>query len=69
MKELLRSNDLVRIGWIQSALAFEGITAFVLDAHASVIEGSIGALPRRIMVSDADFERAEALMRAAGELP
>ncbi len=69
MKELLRTNDLVRIAWLQVALAAEGIEAVILDAHTSVIEGSIGALPRRIMVRDADFPRAEAVLRAAGELP
>jgi len=69
MKELLRTNDLVRLTWLEAALAETGIKTFVLDSHTSVIEGSIGALPRRIMVSDADFERACALLRAVGELP
>lgn len=67
MKELLRTNDLVRLGWIRAALAGEGIEMTVLDSHASAIDGSIGALPRRVMVRDVDFERASALLRAAGE--
>lgn len=69
MKELLRTNNLVRIAWIQSALAAEGIDTVLLDSHMSVIEGSIGALPRRLMVRDADHARAKDVLRAEGELP
>jgi Putative prokaryotic signal transducing protein len=65
MKELLRTNDAVRLSWLQSVLADAGVTSIVLDQHTSVIEGSIGAIPRRLMVDDADHFRATAILRAA----
>ena len=41
----------------------------VLDNHTSIIEGSAGAIPRRLMVADRDYARAEALLREAAEPP
>lgn len=65
MKELLRTNDAVRLSWAQALLASAGIEAIVLDTHTSIIEGSIGAIPRRLMVGEADHARARALLAAA----
>jgi len=67
MKELLRTNDPVRLSWAEALLAAAGIEAVVLDTHTSIIEGSIGAIPRRLMVADADHRRAEKLLTEAGE--
>jgi hypothetical protein len=67
MKLLLRTNDSVRLSWAQALLAAEGIEAVVLDTHTSIVEGSIGAIPRRLMVADADHARARALLIAAGD--
>jgi hypothetical protein len=67
MKELIRTNDAVRLSWLQAVLAEAGIDAVVLDNHTSVIEGSIGAIPRRLMVADTDHFRARAVMRQAEE--
>lgn len=67
MRELLRTNDFVRLSWLQALLASAGIEAVVLDAYTSVVEGSIGAIPRRLMVRDADEPRARALLKEAGE--
>lgn len=65
MKELIRTNDAVRLSWLQALLASAGIDVVVLDLHTSVIEGSIGAIPRRLMVKDADHRRARALLAEA----
>jgi hypothetical protein len=65
MKELLRTNDAVRLSWLQAVLAEAGIEAIVLDNHTSIIEGSIGAIQRRLMVADADHFRARAVMHDA----
>lgn len=62
MKELLRSNDLVLLSWAESLLGDAGIGSIVLDTHTSAVEGSIGAIPRRLMVGDDDFERAKRLI-------
>ena len=67
LRELMRSNDLVRLSWLTSLLADAGIKCHLLDAHMSALEGSIGAIPRRLMVGDEDFERAHRLLAAAGE--
>jgi hypothetical protein len=65
MKELFRTNDFVRLSWAQALLASAGIETIVLDTHTSIIEGSIGAIPRRLMVEEGDHRRALALLHAA----
>jgi Putative prokaryotic signal transducing protein len=67
MRELLRTNNPVRLSWLQALLNDSGIDSLVLDHHTSLIEGSIGAIPRRLMVADRDFARARALLAEAGE--
>lgn len=67
MKELLRSNDPVRLSWIEALLAGEGIPAVIFDQYTSIIEGSIGAIQRRLMVADDDLEAARNLLAEAGE--
>lgn len=65
MMELLRTNDPIRLSWAQSVLADAGIESLVLDHYTSIVEGSIGAIPRRLMVAREDHSRARALMIAA----
>ena len=67
MIELLRSNDLVRLSWVSALLADAKIDVVVFDTHTSIIEGSIGALPRRLMVLDDDLSRARHVLETAGE--
>ena len=62
MKELLRTNDVVKLSWLQAYLADARIESFVLDQYTSILEGSAGAIPRRLMVGDDDYERALALL-------
>lgn len=68
MEELLRTNDPTIIAWSQALLASEDITTFVLDVYTSSVEGSLGILPRRLMVPRADAEAARQLLLAAGVL-
>jgi hypothetical protein len=65
MRELLRSNDLVVLSWVQAILAGDAIPCLLLDDHVSGVEGSIGAIPRRLMVEDHDFETAQRLLEQA----
>ena len=65
MRELLRTNDPVTLSWIQALLRDAGIGCVVLDAHTSILEGSIGAIPRRLMVPEADWQRARDLIADA----
>lgn len=62
MKELIRSNDPVLLSWLSAALAEAGIDSVVLDAHTSVLEGSAGAIPRRLMVIDDDLSQAQRIL-------
>ncbi len=66
MKELLRTNDPVLISYIEMLLRQRDIEAFVLDTNASILEGSIGILPRRITVADDEYDRARMTLRLAG---
>ncbi|MEM7225292.1 MAG: DUF2007 domain-containing protein [Pseudomonadota bacterium] len=67
MKELLRTNDVVKLSWLKALLADAGIEALVLDEHTSILEGSAGAIPRRLMVIDDDYRQARNLLLDAGE--
>ena len=62
MKELLRTNDAVELSWIGALLADARIETLVLDTHASIVEGSIGAIPRRVMVADEDYAAARRVL-------
>ncbi len=70
MVELARMNDPVLISYILSVLEEEGIKAVVLDEHTSILEGSIGAIQRRIMVLEEDLPGARQIIDdlAPGEL-
>ena len=63
MKELLRTNDPTIVAFVTALLRGEEIDCFPMDVHMSVLEGSIGILPRRIMVRDQDHFRASAILR------
>jgi hypothetical protein len=67
MNELLRTNDPVRLSFLQALLRDSGIDSLVLDHHTSLVEGNIGAIPRRLMVAETDYRRARAVLAAAGE--
>lgn len=66
MKELFRTTDPLRMARAKDLLDEEGITAFQFDQHMSVLEGSIGVLPQRLMVADRDHFIASAILRDAG---
>ncbi len=68
--ELIRANDPILISYILSVLQDEGIEAVMLDEHTSILEGSIGAIQRRIMVLERDLQFAKQIIEdvAPGEL-
>lgn len=66
MRELLRTNDIVLIGAVEALLKAAKIEIMLTDSYMSAIEGSIGVFPRRILVSDRDFDAARALIIEAG---
>ncbi len=58
MKELLRSNDLVFLSWLEATLEAAGIDTLIFDQYASAIEGFAGPVQRRVMVHDDDLSHA-----------
>ena len=66
MKELLRSNDAVLLSYVSSLLEYDAIDFMVADANMSVLEGSIGILPRRILVESDKIGRARRILTEAG---
>lgn len=69
MEELLRTNDPTEIAFTQALLRGEEIDCFVMDVHMSALEGSIGILPRRVLVAREDKFRASAILRDNGIEP
>ncbi|MEO3416502.1 DUF2007 domain-containing protein [Roseovarius sp. CAU 1744] len=66
MRQLLRTTDPTSIAFAQALLQGEGIDCFEMDVNMSVLEGSIGIFPRRLMVREADFARAARALRDNG---
>ena len=62
MRAVLRTNDPVKLNFAEVLLNEAGIETVVFDAEMSVMDGSLGILPRRLMVADTDFDRASALL-------
>lgn len=66
MRELVRTNDAVLISAIEALLKGAHIPHMLADANMSVLEGSIGIFPRRILVEDDQLDAARALLEDAG---
>ena len=66
MEELLRTNDITLIPLARAVLEDEGIDSFELDVNMSILEGSIGILPRRLMVRSDELEDARLVLREYG---
>jgi hypothetical protein len=64
--ELLRTNDLVLISRIETILDDAGLDFFIADRHMSAVEGSLGFLPRRVLIADEDSDAARAALAEAG---
>jgi hypothetical protein len=68
MRVLVASNDAVRLSFLTALLSDAGIKSIVLDHHASIMDGSISAIQRRLAVAPEDEVRARHILREAGEL-
>jgi hypothetical protein len=66
MVEIVRTNDLVLVGFLQSLLENANIPVLVADRHMSALEGMTGAFPRRLLVPDDHAAQARRLIREAG---
>ncbi|NOZ33206.1 MAG: DUF2007 domain-containing protein [Alphaproteobacteria bacterium] len=66
MIALIRTNDPITLSFAQSLLKDSSIESFIADTHMSVLEGSVGAIQRRLMVLDEDLVAATRVIREAG---
>lgn len=69
MEELLRTTDPTLIPFATALLRGEGIDCFALDTNISIVDGSIGAIPRRLMVRTGDLSEARRVLRDNGVDP
>ncbi len=65
MNELIRTNDPVLLSYVEKILAESGIRAVILDTNMSVLEGSLGMLPRRLLVPEGYEPAARRIIREA----
>jgi hypothetical protein len=66
LRELVRTNDVVLVSAIEALLDGANIGHLVLDQNMSILEGSLGAIPRRILVHDDDVRAARQVLTDAG---
>jgi len=66
MKELLRTNDLVLISFVETLLKEADISYLLADQGISAVEGSLGIFGRRLLVPEDEAAEARALLRDAG---
>lgn len=66
MREILRTNDVVLVSAVGVLLDGAGIRHLVLDQNMSVLEGSLGVIPRRFLVDEDDVKQARQLLTEAG---
>lgn len=72
MENLFSTNNIVTISFAEAVLKEAGIDYFVADTHSSIVEGSVGIIPKRIMVLSEDIDAARRALTLAGlekELP
>lgn len=65
MRELMRINDPVLISYVDALLRGEGFNPIFLDRNMSVLEGSLGILPCRVMINEDDWPAARRLIENA----
>ena len=66
MKEIVRTNDTILVTAIEALLNGANIPHMIADNNMSVLEGSIGILPRRVLVQSEDWSRARRVLQEAG---
>jgi len=65
MQTIIATTNPVTLNFAEAVLKSEGIHSFLMDQHQSMIDGSIGVIPRRLCVLDEDYEDAVTLLEQA----
>jgi len=66
MIEIVRTNDPVLISFVEALMRDAGINFLVADQNMSILEGSIGIIPRRVLVVDDEAAQARRILIDAG---
>lgn len=66
MQELIRTNDAVLLSYAESLIRDAGIHCMIADQTMSILEGSLGLLPRRFLVEDDRADEARQILSDAG---
>ena len=66
MRELIRTNDIVLLSFIRALMDEAGLFLLVADEAMSSVEGSIGILPRRVLVRSDEEDEARRILTQAG---
>jgi len=66
MREIVRTNDVVVLSLVEALLDEAGFEPLIADTHMSVLEGSIGVFPRRVLVPEAYWPQARRVLAEAG---
>lgn len=65
MKEIIRTNNPALLTYVEALLKEAGVAFYIADQMISVVEGSIGAFPRRVLVAEDDEARARLVLAEA----
>ena len=65
MRAILKTNDPILLNFAEALLTDAGIESVIFDSHMSIMDGSMGFMPRRLMVADEDFARAARVLKEA----
>jgi hypothetical protein len=65
VRDVLRTNDHVELSLAIALFKDAAIEHVVMDANISVLEGTIGIFPRRLMVLDEDYDEARNILLEA----
>ena len=65
MRAILKTNDPILLNFAEALLTDAGIESVVFDSHMSIMDGSMGFMPRRLMVADEDFAQAARVLKEA----
>jgi len=65
LRAILKTNDPILLNFAEALLTDAGIESVVFDSHMSIMDGSMGFMPRRLMVADEDFARAALVLKEA----
>ena len=62
----MATNNIVTISYVESLLKDADIDFLILDQNMSILEGSLGIIPKRIMIPDNALFAAKNLLADAG---